>query len=363
MRALSRCLSKWSIPALILAAEPSLAQTPGVDATHEQGTPRFELHWLAPEGCPTADGVVGEVRELMAGRTLPPRPFALVATALVSADAEGYRLLLSLRDSGPQRVRHIGAPTCDELGHAAALIIALALDPSSLTLQSAQTPDQSSLDERLSAANHCHCRLRELPLPIEQPVLTKPAPSGSTYATSQVRATPQPPQQPPKPYWRAGLSAIASFGRLPGLIPALGAFGAAQGQLVRAELSATFMSTDVASQKQNRFARFDFGYVALRVCALLISRPVAVGPCAGMELGVLAGQGHGVARSYQTRSTWLAATGGAVLELPLASSTFLALTAEVAAPLIKDTFVLAGETLFAVKPSGGISVSLGAGWP
>jgi hypothetical protein len=52
-----------------------------------------------------------------------------------------------------------------------------------------------------------------------------------------------------------------------------------------------------------------------------------------------------------------------MVELPLTSSTFVGLAADATIPWKQDEFVLEGQPLFQLKPSGSLTVSLAAGLP
>lgn len=84
------------------------------------------LSWEAPAGCPESDAV----RQQVVGRLGPAgvdRPF--VASMVARAHDDGYRVTIAIDDAGVHSERGLAGATCDEVASAAALIVAMTIDP------------------------------------------------------------------------------------------------------------------------------------------------------------------------------------------------------------------------------------------
>jgi RNA polymerase sigma-70 factor (ECF subfamily) len=88
----------------------------------------FELHWEAPPNCPTQGDVRAEVQRLL-GDVETPATGKVDAAAHVGITPGGFELRLTLQQNHEVRERTLQAPTCQELGRAAALVLALAVNP------------------------------------------------------------------------------------------------------------------------------------------------------------------------------------------------------------------------------------------
>lgn len=107
----------------------SLLAAAGLSALAARAEPPLSLSWRAPEGCPSRETVLAEVTRLL-GRDHARS--SIQAEATVDKSGDGHRLRVILRGDKTPRVRELTAPTCEELGDAAALILALAIDPSAV---------------------------------------------------------------------------------------------------------------------------------------------------------------------------------------------------------------------------------------
>lgn len=119
--------ARRSTTALLLGG--SLLAAAGLSALAARAEPPLSLSWRAPEGCPSRETVLAEVTRLL-GRDHARS--SIQAEATVDRSGDGHRLRVILRSDKTPRVRELTAPTCEELGDAAALILALAIDPSAV---------------------------------------------------------------------------------------------------------------------------------------------------------------------------------------------------------------------------------------
>ncbi|MGC4025346.1 MAG: hypothetical protein QM744_09460 [Mesorhizobium sp.] len=90
----------------------------------------FELNWQAPAGCPASAEVRLATERLLRSSGAAAVQGGVRATARVRKNRERFELALTLGEGASARTRELHAPACEELVQAAALVIALAVDPS-----------------------------------------------------------------------------------------------------------------------------------------------------------------------------------------------------------------------------------------
>ncbi len=129
----------------------------------------LSLDWSAPPNCPSRDAVRADVRGLLSARPGTRHRTAVVRASIRAIQGEGFELVLHAE--GGERI--ITGKSCERLGQAAALLVALLLDPS---LDSAAAPDASSAPQPKS-----------VPLPIPSPVPLPAAPQLRGVASSALR--------------------------------------------------------------------------------------------------------------------------------------------------------------------------------
>jgi len=322
----------------------------GAGAAAQQGR-RFNLMWQAPAGCPTEADVIREIDSLVANSAPPVQNITIAANASVESDRGGFTLTLIVRDVEGSHGRRLEAPTCEELGHAAALIVALAIDPALLATQS--MPNGTTTFTPTGPSEPNATQLPNAPSPIP------------TAARAESPATIVVPDTAKQPlFWRLGLSAFASYNTLPGINLGTGIFGAIQTKSLRLELAASSLTADKSSPNApSRNATFSLYRIAPRVCWLVTEKTWSAGPCTGIELGRLSGSGHGVTNRQETKDFWRGSSLGALLELRVASSSLLGIFADLEVPWVTYQFGFTDElNLFTTGISARFGISFAAGW-
>lgn len=328
----------------------------------------FELNWQAPAGCPTRAEVAREVQELIADSAGAPRVAAIEASGVVANDPGGFALILTLREAEAQRSRHIGAPSCEELAHAAALIVAIAIDPTILERRADTNNSGPAPVAGSTASRSVHCRLTDLPLQSSAPRLT--CPKVEITAPAPTIPNPAPAPSIPSPaltlplFWRFGFGSFVAVNALPNANLGMNLLGAIQGKHARLEVAASALSANVDSKQfpNSRNASFSLYRLAPRGCWLVAGPSWAAGPCVGAEVGLLSGKGSGVDYTHRRQSPWLASSFGGMVELHLSSSALLLFTADLGVPWLRQPFELAGEQLYRPYLSGCFGINLAAGW-
>ncbi|MBC8072787.1 MAG: hypothetical protein IAG13_30985, partial [Deltaproteobacteria bacterium] len=107
---------------LLLALALRAAQVEAADG--------FELAWDAPERCPDQLAVEQRIHALLSASSVAGRGQGVRAWGHVELHDAGFRLELRLEADHRNGVRRIESRSCQELAHAAALIVSIAIDPS-----------------------------------------------------------------------------------------------------------------------------------------------------------------------------------------------------------------------------------------
>lgn len=284
----------------------------------------YRLSWSVPDGCPSDAEVRQELQRLLGASTASPGG-RVDATARVSAAQGGFELEIALGQDDQLRTRRLAAPHCEELGHAAALIVALAVDPS-LTIAGG---------EKLSAV---------VPAPCPAP----PAPLQATSPGPAPRCPVCPGCPAPKPDWHTAvlLAVSISYGELPQALPraSVGAAYRADPHWLELLLSGAVASTGFRSD--GRGATLWQWYATPRYCVQARFGTTRVGPCASTEVGLIKAAGFGVEQPKTQRTWWVAPGLGLQADWRLQSGMELLVGADLFIAATRTSFELDSEQLF-----------------
>jgi hypothetical protein len=272
-------------------------------AAAEVQSPTLALTWRAPDpSCPDEVHVDAEVARLLGG-TYAPADAHVTARAVVERSGQGiWRVDLETErspDTGggvARGHRVIDAPSCAEVADAAALILAMLINPArvqSTSAAPAAVPAAAPASARNSGA------------PPEEPANEAPASGAIDLGSSPWR-------------WALLGAAIGDLGTVPG--PSAGAEIAAGGSSdwrVAAEASAfyeppqTFRSV---AAKAGAGGRFSVWGLAVRAGFPVGGRPVSFVPYAGGEYARIAAHGVGIADAGSgSAARWSVLAGGYVV--------------------------------------------------
>lgn len=237
----------------------------------------IDLQWRAPAGCPTANDVLAMVERFNASPLPAPdrRPHVL---AQITTRHDEWTLDLRLRFPEGTLQRTVRGENCAVVAEAAALIVAVLLDP--------------------------HAVLAELEAANEAPPTAAPPP------------TEAPPPLPPTRPWRGalGLSGLATYGVLPRWSGGATLLGAAERAAFRTEIRTTFefpRSTTLAPTSAG--ARFSLWSAAALACYAPAPGRFTVPLCIGPEVGWLRARGIGLAQPRTTHRALLNAQASVAL--------------------------------------------------
>lgn len=386
-------LAAPAVVAALIAGGPARAAEP------------LSLAWSAPSGCPSLEDVLTETRRLLGGADTDA---PLTARAAVDLPAPSdYRLRISIDRASEERPREIHAPTCAELGDAAALILALAIDPVAV----AATPSRSS--PQSAAAPPPPPAPRPLPAPTgdsDSPILgpdvpgprvaspdvpgprvagpgvlgpdapgPRPAAPLDVALRSAVPAfalpvfklalDPRPPiEAPPSPV-RLHLALGAEAGTFRDLSPVLRAGVSVAPSPLRfdAGLVGVWGGKISAPDTPEKGGEMWLGGGVFSACyerALRgASLPVAAA-CVGVEGGVIVASTYGVREPGTGISPWVAPLAGGLFRWSIARGVALRLDLLLAVPLVRPTFRIGGLGVIhevdevAVRAGGGVEIDL-----
>ncbi len=290
------CCMGGAVLGLLAGAMPTRAQPPG---EAEPITAAFE--WDAPPGCPDRDAMrtmidttLGDVED-EARRSVDVR-------GQLQAAADGFELLLEL-DGGEGGVRQLRGGSCEELSEAAALVIAMAIDPRLLerletTTEPVEVPSLPEVPQDEEPTE---------PLPEDEGEGVEPGPS--------IEPEPEPvPTDDPKPALRSPRVLIrveggVGGGPLPGASGALGLSLGLGGRRFRAELGANYWTPRSATSPVNAEVgvRAQLWAVTGQGCAEFRRQRLLLPLCAGLLAGAVMARGEGILEGRAVTSRWLAA--------------------------------------------------------
>lgn len=273
----------------------------------------LELHWTAPAACPdraallaTIDATLGEVPDA------ERRPVT-VHGSVTPHGSDGFVLHLEL-DDGHAGTRELRGPSCEELTDAAALVIAMTIDPRLLELLQSQpseipelvAPDDAALaephrDPAEPEANEPSPNDRESTPAEPEPTTASAPPSSAQPSTST------PPDRPP-------LHALARFtaglggGPLPAPTAVLSLAVGLGTRLFRAELTASYWTPRTGTSPINPTigVHTQLWSVGANACAEPRLRTLTVPLCTGFLAGLVHAHGTGELQPRSVTSRWVA---------------------------------------------------------
>jgi hypothetical protein len=287
--------------ALLLVESAAMAEKPAL----------FTLDWTAPAGCPTGDDVRARAESLLGGPIEPRLVHALSAQGRVTSADGRSELHLETVDNGLRGERALQAATCEELASAAALIIALAVDPKTVA---ARSKDASATAAAASSTPGAAP-------PTAAPAPNPPAVPAPVKAPAPTNA--EKPERSSAPVTGLVEGALAlDWGALPG--PSIGpslSGGFALSRL-RLRVGATYFAPRFAEAPPEPGAPTRGGDVSLLVlglagCYSLTPRAAELGVCADLEGGALLAVGRGFDHTNDAIKPWLGAGASVDLTVPI----------------------------------------------
>jgi hypothetical protein len=249
----------------------------------------FDLSWQAPSACPQDLSFLRRV-EAFLGRRLPQGSArALLVDARVTGDdAQGYVAALSFKDARGSTQRELTHPDCTKLTEAAALLVALVIDPERVkTIQeqgSAPSPPAPS-EPATPAEEPAPPAKAALPAPVPAEPVRRPESLPSRGSSSSGG-----------PRFSAGVSGLVATGLLPSAAAGVGAELVLSLSGFEAGLGGRYWFPRSAAVPLTAAANVDVSVATatLRVCGVPRSGQWSFAACARADLGDMMGRGEGV---------------------------------------------------------------------
>lgn len=261
---------------------------------------RLGLAWNAPDGCPAEDSVRAEVARLLGGAIPDGPPIAAEARTIAAEGA--YELTLRTNVGGERGERALRAERCEELASAAALILALMIDPDAVARADPE-PAPPSAARALA------------PPGADDPRHTSEARRARRDAEPFTEAGPPPPARGDAIEAMVGAGIQLDVGTLPSAATAVVVEGGFGVPLVDARVRAVFLFPQIAATTALPGASAELWAFSAGVLACLrpIERARAVGICADVSAGGVLGSARGISDPRSGAGFWLAAGGGLAL--------------------------------------------------
>jgi hypothetical protein len=273
----ARVLGFFATGLLVFGAPQAWAQS----QIKPDRAPILQLTWSAPADCPDGEQIRAEVLRLADADAQPSRH--LKAEALLRADDRGgWTLALTTELDGMVGERHLMGASCQSLGEAATLTLALILNP------------QAKLEPTPKPAAP----------PVAQPIAPAPAP---------------PPEPWPPRRYHLGALAGVQLGVLEDASPWLGlSLGWAIGRFSARVLPGFAPPQNVSSHdRADAGGRLWMLSAAALACYAVVESSIVLVPCAGANLVRLHGRGWGVRQAREATVTWTSAELALQAALPL----------------------------------------------
>lgn len=250
------------------------------------------LVWQAPLECPSQAALVAQTESFLGRRLDAPGGRALELAGQVRADAaRGFVAQLRLKTSRGTQERELSHRDCAELTEAAALIVALAIDPR-LVLPEKPKAEPPPPPAAPAPAGEPAPPPSE---PVADPPVVAPPPPPA-LVTAVVRQREREPRSEPKPL-RFSLSALGLFGSsvLPGAGIGAGAQAALGPERFRLALQGAYWLSRFHAMDSVDGPGVELGTwsIALKGCGLPRTGDVAVALCFGPVVGDMYGTGSG----------------------------------------------------------------------
>jgi hypothetical protein len=297
------------------------------------GAEPIELGWRAPSECPSAEAVRAELVDLLGAEHASERVRVDIA---VVHEPRGYVAAIVLEVGMHRSERELVAEHCDALADAAALVIAVTVDPAHAVVGDEVVPEPVVVAEPAP------------PTPTPTPVTT----SQQSRATATSIVQKPPPLRPARrrtPGFHARVFGGLDTGATPGPTGTLGAAVGLRGRWFRAELDGSwaFGRERTVPGGAGASARIARGSLAVRGCGVPGRGRIEVPLCAALEAGALVGRGEGATVQPATAVLpWVAFSGGPALAISVVPRVALLIGADVVVPLWRARFEIGDVDAF-----------------
>jgi hypothetical protein len=264
----------------------------------------FAFSWTAPEACPTESSVQAAMLEDLKD---PPD----VRVWVVVEHEETWRARIWMEDGSGTGERRFDGTSCKAVADAATVFLSLWL---------ARSPGGAS-------------RARDAQ--VEPPAALDRAPVAEGPRAARAPA-------PPDPRLALTMSMLVDAVALPSPAGGIDAAFAWRGDRLRLEASGGFTFVQSEALPSGAGARLYAMIAGARACWTVVRQPIELSPCAGADVYVVAADGFGADRNYETDTASLAVNAGASMAREIVR--WLAVLAQVdaVAPTVRHPYFIEG---------------------
>ncbi|HWB73896.1 MAG TPA: hypothetical protein VG755_03050 [Nannocystaceae bacterium] len=294
----------------------------------------FALQWEAPSACPAADEGRDELARRLGGR-LPERGRVSVR---ITAAAEGWDARIVVDAAAP---RELHARDCDALARAAAVVVAVAIDP---------LPDAARIAAIVPTA------------PISSPARDEPPPRRHTEIVTPRDDAPSTRPRERALYHRLRASAGVAWSPVPQLAGAIQlgyTLRSARRGLAQLEVMLLYATPRRIDYDDGVGGRFQAFTATARGCAAPQLGRVTLSVCGGVELGPLIGGGLGAQTTKTRADLWIALQAASAVAIALHRRLALVVAAELPVSVRRPAFHLGARDDLFRSPFVGVRGLLG----
>ncbi|HTN91694.1 MAG TPA: hypothetical protein VL242_48835 [Sorangium sp.] len=331
--------SRWA-PSALQALIVTAALLPTRAIAAPTGPRAVDLRWEAPDGCPAGDEVRNEIVRLL-GASEERQPIEVDIAVAREGDAR-LRLALRIRRPTPgERVLH--GDDCASMSRAAALIVAMSIDPDAVARSAAAPPQEADA-------------------PIARAPRPPPAASERPRAAGRPPAADRPPAAERDVDGALWLSAHVEQALVPALGAGLAAGGAVRSGWFRADAAGGVVPSSsgrIAGQAAG--AEFRLWFLEVDTCARALGHPVVrVYLCALGRQHWLMATGRQVDEPFHRAAPIFAIGLGSLVEVDIVAPLRLEGALHAVAPLQRPRFIVENlEGTVYRPPAAGVSARLG----
>jgi hypothetical protein len=266
---------------------------------------RTSIEWTAPDECADSTVLRAEIESLLGGSLEAAAERPLAARALVSRTGERWHLQLELTQDGVSRRRLLQGESCQALLDAAAVVIALAINPALDRSAAERTGSVAPAPEPKRAAARAEADLQSA------------AASPHTHPDRASRTPELDHRSPTVLRPSVAVFALADGWMLPRLAGGVGLRGAAALGSWRVALLATLLGAPPARVRDGGTMRFWSGGAHLNAAYLVTVESWTIAPSIAVGADLLRGSTEGLTQDGSGRQTWWTAGPGLAAMLAL----------------------------------------------
>lgn len=354
-----RAMGWW---ALVLALGPSATTGDAV-----------ALEYSAPADCPDEHEMRAILDEALDSVPTVETRHQVRAVAVVEEDHPSlFRLELEIDDGETVRRRSLTDPSCGELVHTGAVLVAIAVDPRIAAAVSRDLAQDAPPDDPGGTT-------ATGPVPGLRAGLSGSPPSevGPTGSPAETVLAPTPVATPTRPRvehgirsrphtrWDVAAAGGAGFNLLPGWAASASIILGVQGHRWRVETVAAALPSKRGGTSEAS-GRFSLATIGVRGCGTFETQSLLFPLCGGLSVGGIRGRAVEIAQASTAWFPWLSAHAGPSVHWRVHPRVRPFAGAELVVPILRGTFVVESAPELIHRPGvvgfsahAGISISLG----